>query len=759
MSGRGDAGTNHARPPNLKNLRLTAAPRICTLIVQMVLAPLRPEKTLTENGISLSFPTPANSSHWAHSCNSPHKLLLAAPLSTSAARTISIPAACMDRRIQSRFVMALMCLLLGGCAQRFVELRERRFDPVADRIKLYAKGGPRATERTRQVLRKYDLDSTWSDGESSIEGLVSVYRLQPTPEICYALAELNHIAGRKREVFQKKRAFSHFVASVSYAYAYLFSPLFDESRNVYDPWFRGAGELYNSSLESGLRIAQGLDRFKAGQVVTVQTCAGPIEFKVTTEHMRSNSCRAHEFKFVSDYRVVGLSNVHQTKGLGVPLIAIQHNHDQVDERYYPKGLSFPVTAFLRWDDVDDEHLHARCTVELYDPLQSTETTVAGHTVPLESDLSTPLAHYLNNPQLQALSHLGLLRPVRAQSVAGLYMTQPFQQDKIPVVMVHGIWSSPMTWMEAVNDLLADPEIRERFQFWFYLYPSGEPFLKTAADLRRDLAELRDIFPSDSDGKTPRKLDEMVVIGHSMGGLISRLLTIDSGDRFIAAITGNRGIRQLDQSSALQQVAHEFVFEQHQGVRRVVTIGTPYRGSKFANPFSQFALRRLINLPKSTFDDVTRDIARFSGIKHAEIMVPRTSLDALSPDSPILQTLAMSEASPHVSYHNIVGVIHDVPLDRNTDGVVTFASAHRDDVESELIVNADHKQVHRHPLAILELRRILMIHAAEVDLRHYKIRTVSTDAAHSPSRLMYREAPPTSLPPARLLSPDGPVTSH
>ncbi|MDA1017272.1 MAG: alpha/beta fold hydrolase [Planctomycetota bacterium] len=624
----------------------------------------------------------------------------------------------MDRRRQSRFVPALMCLLICGCAQRFVELRERRFDPVADRIKLYAKGGPRPTERTRQVLRKYDLDNTWSDNISSIDGLVAVYRTQPTSEICYALAELNYIAGRKREVFYKQLAFSHFVASVAYSYAYLFSPKFDATRNVYDPWFRGASELYNSSLESGLRIAQGLDRFKPNQVVTVETCAGPIEFKITTEHMQWNSHRAHEFKFVSDYRVVGLNNVHETKGLGVPLIAIQHRHGRPDEQFYPKGLSFPVTAFLRWEGVDDEHLHARCTVELYDPLESAETVVADHHVPLESDLSTPLAHYLNNSQLEALGLMGLLRPDRAERVSGLYMTQPFQPDKIPVVMVHGIWSSPMTWMEALNDLLADPEIRQRYQFWFYLYPSGEPFLKTAADLRQDLAEVRRIF---CEQESPPKMDEMVVIGHSMGGLISRLLTIDSGDRFIASITGKRGINQLDQDAALQKVAHQFVFEQQQAVRRVVTIGTPFRGSKFANPFSQFALRKLINLPKSTLDDVTRALARTSGLGHAEVMVPRTSLDALSPDSPILQTVALSEASPRVHYHNILGAIREAPLERNTDGVVTFASAHRDDVESELIVKADHTNVHRHPLAILELRRILMIHAAEVDSRLYKIR--------------------------------------
>ena len=74
---------------------------------------------------------------------------------------------------------------------------------------------------------------------------------------------------------------------------------------------------------------------------------------------------------------------------------------------------------------------------------------------------------------------------------GLYMVQPYEPGKIPVLMVHGLWSSPMTWMEMFNDLRSQPEIRDHYQFWFYLYPTGQPFWLSAAQLRRDLAKVRD----------------------------------------------------------------------------------------------------------------------------------------------------------------------------------------------------------------------------------------------------------------------------
>ena len=112
-------------------------------------------------------------------------------------------------------------------------------------------------------------------------------------------------------------------------------------------------------------------------------------------------------------------------------------------------------------------------------------------MPLEADLSTPLAHTLSQPSLDdtQVLDLGLLKPEKVESLQGLYMLEPFQEDKIPVVMVHGLWSSPVTWMEMFNDLRSDPSARH-YQFWFYLYPSGQPFWFSAAQMREDLAHMR-----------------------------------------------------------------------------------------------------------------------------------------------------------------------------------------------------------------------------------------------------------------------------
>src|SRR5690606_28663223 len=141
-----------------------------------------------------------------------------------------------------------------------------------------------------------------------------------------------------------------------------------------------------------------------------------------------------------------------------------------------------------------------------------------------------LAYYLNSPQLkqQNLATLGFLDTNKAASIAGMYMVEPYDPNKIPVVMVHGLWSSPVTWMEMFNDLRAWPELRDQYQFWFYRYPTGQPFWTSAAGMRKDLQDVRNTLDPQHENTA---LDQMVLVGHSMGGLVSRMQTFESHDDF------------------------------------------------------------------------------------------------------------------------------------------------------------------------------------------------------------------------------------
>ena len=206
--------------------------------------------------------------------------------------------------------------------------------------------------------------------------------------------------------------------------------------------------------------------------------------------MARGSWKAEDFEkleFVSDYEITGLKNHHHSYGLGVPMIAVRRARGSRRSG----GAVLSGTADVSGHGVLANPARPagsggkpgrRCILELCDPLDSSTTLVANRLVPLETDLSTPLGYNLEKGQTSRaleISTLGLLNPDRAESIQGLYMVEAFDPDKIPVVMVHGLWSSPMTWMEMFNDLLAYPEIRSNYQFWFYLYPTGQPFWKSA----------------------------------------------------------------------------------------------------------------------------------------------------------------------------------------------------------------------------------------------------------------------------------------
>src|SRR5262249_27389356 len=140
------------------------------------------------------------------------------------------------------------------------------------------------------------------------------------------------------------------------------------------------------------------------------------------------------------------------------------------------------------------------TLELHNPLAEQAIHVAGFAVPLETDLTTPLAYTLEKTDLATLPYTGFFWANEGQRQEGIYMFGPYQKGKIPVLMVHGLLSAPLTWAPVFNDLRADPTLREKYQFWFYLYPTGNPYLGTAADLRQSLAKLRDeVDPRHEDG--------------------------------------------------------------------------------------------------------------------------------------------------------------------------------------------------------------------------------------------------------------------
>jgi len=639
-------------------------------------------------------------------------------------------------RLLTGFVLGGLLLAIGaGCAaSKGVSLRSVPRNPLAEQLKLGSRSGPEPSARTMQLLRVWNLeDQLDGDVRDLLAQLQVITRREPSAERVYAIAELAYLGGKRLERTNPAAALDLFGSAVLYSYRFLFDPRLAPLRNPYDPQFRGACDLYNAALEDMLRLVCADKKLVPGTTETIRTAAGECDITFVLRGGRWQTRDFDHFEFVSDYEIRGLKNHYRRHGLGVPLIAVRRSYpgEPAVAKYYPVDLSFPVTAFLR--PVTPDHPDATLSVcnhqallELYDPLTTEETRVAGLRVPLEADLTTPLAFFLSKPELEALAWVGLLkpqelmkmRPDRPDPIMGLYMAQPYEPGKIPVLMVHGLWSSPMTWMEMFNDLRAQPEIREHYQFWFYLYPTGQPFWISAAQLRADLEEARQLL---DPGHREPALDQMVLIGHSMGGLIAKLQVTHSRDDFWK-LASTRPFEQIEADPDVKEKLHyAFFFKPSPSIRRVITIGTPHRGSKFSNQTTQWLLGKLIRLPDVLVKNQQKLFRKNRGLfPDNSILKIHNSIDALAPDSPIFPVMLAAKRPPWVTYHNILGIMPDSwwlnPFTQDSDGVVSRASAELPEAASELVVRADHSGVHAHPAAVLEVRRILLEHLAELEGR-------------------------------------------
>jgi triacylglycerol esterase/lipase EstA (alpha/beta hydrolase family) len=284
------------------------------------------------------------------------------------------------------------------------------------------------------------------------------------------------------------------------------------------------------------------------------------------------------------------------------------------------------------------------------------------------------------------------------------MIHPYRPGRIPVVLVHGTASSPARWAEMINELVHDPLLRGRYQLWLFMYNTGQPILYSAYLMRHALRDI--IAELDPSGKDTA-LRRMVIIGHSQGGVLAKLMAINSGMRFWDAVS-SVPFEQMEMDPQTRELLGEGIFfEPLSYVERVIFIATPHRGSFRASGVVLNLIRRIVNLPRalvSQFQDLLRSPA-FAQLHMSQLP---TSVENMSPGHPFIRTLASTPIDPRITVHSIIAVLGEGPLTGRTDGIVAYESAHIEGVESEKIVRSGHS-TQGHPETIEEVRRILREH--------------------------------------------------
>jgi pimeloyl-ACP methyl ester carboxylesterase len=290
---------------------------------------------------------------------------------------------------------------------------------------------------------------------------------------------------------------------------------------------------------------------------------------------------------------------------------------------------------------------------------------------------------------------------------GLSFLRPYQRGKIPVLFIHGLWANPWSWSRMIESLEADSALRDRCQLWTFGYSTGDPIPYSASLLRHNLDEARRKF--DPDG-SDRAFDQMVVVGHSMGGLLTKMMAQESGSRLWQVIS-DRPVDELAGDPADRDLFRRaLIFKPRREVRRVVFIATPHRGSRLDQGGLERLGSRLIRLPDPLRESYSRLMARNGPDffkPHFRKGLP-TSVDELEWQSPILMGLDAVRLAPTIEAHSIIADRRDPPRAGGTDGLVPYESAHLDGAASEFLVSSGH-MCQDNPAVIREVRRILVAH--------------------------------------------------
>lgn len=646
-------------------------------------------------------------------------------------------------------VLALALLLFSGCQSIGVKRlsKEKAYPSRNEVLGVAGSQYHHLTERTKQTLRESDLAKIYTKSPASAaRALHEEALIEPTSEKLFALSEIHSRLALAMGKLRKTEAMGHHYLAAGYAFHFLMAhtgtidPSEDseatsvsakkdggtkrqilQPQDIYDPRFIHACELYNKNLTQLVREVD-----QKTWLLKVRTETEPFTLPLVSKHPRVSNTTLTRMTPCQELRVIGIETHHRTYGLGVPVVLQSSQKATTPFANIHIGQNLLAgTAFIRFPDrIADLRLDRPTAIELKDPLGEPNIHVNGRTIPLEADTTTVLASTLANSGLEGLDYVGFLAANRIEERYGLYLLQPYQKGKIPVVLVHGLLSSPITWTPLVNDLMADPEFREKYQIWAYFYPTALPFIMPAADLRDKLLVTRNEVDPNMEDKA---LDNMVLVGHSMGGLISRMLTVDSGSDIWNSISpvAFQDLNFADEQDR-REVERLFFFEKHPLVKRAVFCAAPFGGSSLS-PSPVGKLAASIPMLPSQVRDFGGMLSKLDPSLHKRLgngHIP-TSVELLNPKSPILAALARTKPDG-VRWHTIAGKepgqfgpVYSALMELNKndagDGVVGLQSATLVDSESRVIVPAGHTSVHQHPLAVREIKRILMDHAAECSL--------------------------------------------
>ncbi|MFM9923762.1 alpha/beta hydrolase [Variovorax sp. H27-G14] len=571
-------------------------------------------------------------------------------------------------------------------------------------------------------------------------GLDDEQRLSALSEVWLQVALAADKGGNTAEPLSSTAATTAIEAwleTARHAYAYLFFTTRKPRDRAFEDRQTQVRDYYNYAVQQAItglyrtyQRSGPSEQARPQQPEVPQVGGWHIGSDVTALRLPVNAALPDELIPAASLTFSGLRNTYRRDGFGAELVAAASKRtyeeptapaltpdsslsDAGNKRPPPppyRETPFPaLTALLLFDGHTlDEILHTRSVrIAAYDPYRTATVQLAGQEVPLAANFTSGYGLWLARSDFALQALRSLLGSADGLTQPRIYLMQPYDPDRRTIVMLHGLASSPEAWINVANEVLGDETLRRHYQVWQVYYPTNAPLPLNNLAIRQALEQTLAHF--DPTGKAAAS-NHITLIGHSMGGVLSRLMVSSSEDRLWEALLDNYPMQGAQQQRIEAKLSPYLRFEPLPQVSDAIFIAAPHRGTPFANNRVSRWVANLITLPVTMLgqlSDISRELIRIAPGKqeNGPLRIPN-SIDNLSDRDPFVRLSSGLPMNPRVRFHSIIG--NDTPglaQALSSDGIVPYESAHLDGAASELVIASPHS-VQENPLAILEIRRIL-----------------------------------------------------
>lgn len=519
--------------------------------------------------------------------------------------------------------------------------------------------------------------------------------------------------------------------SIRYSYAYLFKTERAPQDRIFDNRQVQIRDFYNLAIAHLIqRYAERYETKRSGQRIQV----GNSVYSIDLENFPQLKNQPIE-QLLSTYNMnfSGLRSITRRDGFGSEFLVVlpEQQPSEKDKKYvtdplnhkYPNGinpnihaaryLATTITAVPKSANSTEQILStSEFHLKLYDPYKYEKIKVASKEYALAANFSAPYGLWLAENNLGRLAYLTLIDRDDSLSMPHLYMLEPYNLNKKILVLVHGLASSPEAWIRMTNDIMGDPVLRENFQVWQVFYSTNMPILESRFQIN---ALVQQGFAQVANNAAAKK--DAVLVGHSMGGVIARLMVSNadiSQDAF-----------KLVQNTRIEQFKDKPLFQARLQMQpipnfsRAIFLATPHRGTEYANRWHTKLARKIIRVPGAFLgafaDTLQGEIGLKEFVKELGHDLIQNGPSDLSENSKFNALTKNIQPYTGFKFHSIIGNTVDTTEPQlMSDGIVSYESAYLQGAVSSKVIKGGHS-IQETPEAVLELRRILRLHLSDLGL--------------------------------------------